>query len=582
MSAISLHRLYSSPWADAGLIGLLSLLYFGSLGDLQWSTHGREYMRDSATISSDFTLFLAPDKLMPGRPTFEFILWLWFLLWGDSPFAFHWLGVGLHAGASALLIYAARQMGWSRAVALVAGLLFLTHVGHFRAIHWIAAFCYPLVLICGLASMVCVERYAYGGQKRGLFWIYAISIFAMGAHVSAAFIYPMVLFCLISNRREQPGAVLRLIPLGPLMAGCGWLLSTQYKNAPQNAVITDGFHLMDSAKALAALYSRLFTTAHWMPVSPFAYATWEVYIALLLFLGLGLYAWKYKRSVQFWLVWSATCLLPYLILQIDAEGQLVAGPSGTSRYLYVASAGSSFVIAVFAHEGYLYLEQRAGKGIAQWVGVGALLIALTSSFIWLKRTEGISLYISGRYYEAAGERKVSAQQFKRAIARGQRLVDAEEVYVRAYLPLLAIGEGHRQWLAEGLAYFPDNLILNVYRLIAASMAGDGVAFERLSGYKNSNELSRLIAITYYNWSVGLCRNGASAEAIVACRSSVHYAPRHAKAWALWGVIARKLNRIEEARQIVDHVRQLVLDETVFNDIIEGAERVAIPHLRHTH
>jgi len=419
---------------EAALIALLSLVYFSSVANMQWSTHDREYMSDSAAISSDPSRFLAADKLIPGRPTLEFVIWLWYSAWGNSPAAFHWLGIALHAAASALLVYVARQLGWSRPLSLVAGLLFLTHVGHFRAIHWVAAFCYPLVLIGGLVALLWTEHYARRGRKRHLIGIYAISILAMGTHPSSAFIYPTVLLWYLL-RRQSIAAVLKLVPLGFLMAGCAWLLTVHYSAAPQNAVLTDRFELVGSVEALAALFSRLFTTAQSMPVSPYAHVSWEVLIALPLFLGLGLYGWKYNRSMLFWLAWAVLSLLPFLSLQIDAQGQLVAGPSGSSRYLYVASAGSSCVLAAVAQKAYLYLSRRVGEDIARWIGAAILLSALGSSYIWLKRTEGISLYVSGRYYEASGDRGMSIELFELAIARGRSLVNGPEIYSRAYLPL---------------------------------------------------------------------------------------------------------------------------------------------------
>tara|TARA_B110000495_G_scaffold183351_1_gene179552 strand:+ start:503 stop:844 length:342 start_codon:yes stop_codon:yes gene_type:complete len=113
-----------------------------------------------------------------------------------------------------------------------------------------------------------------------------------------------------------------------------------------------------------------------VPVSPYAHASWEVLIALPLFLGLALYGWKYNRFMLFWLAWAVLSLLPFISLQIDAQGQLVAGPSGASRYLYVASAGSSCVLAVVAQRAYLYLSGRVGEGMARWIGAAMLLLAL--------------------------------------------------------------------------------------------------------------------------------------------------------------------------------------------------------------
>jgi hypothetical protein len=104
--------------------------------------------------------------------------------------------------------------------------------------------------------------------------------------------------------------------------------------------------------------------------------------------------------------------------------------------------------------------------------------------------------VSGRYYEASGDREVSVEQFELAIARGRPLVNGPEIYSRAYLALLAEGERHEQWLAEGLAYHPQHSLLNVYRLIMQSMMGDAAATESLRSYKDGGSGSQLIAIAY--------------------------------------------------------------------------------------
>lgn len=167
-------------WFALVLICVLSWVYLGSVANLQWSTHDREYIRDSIALASDPSQFFAADKLMPGRPTLELVLWGWFAVWGDSALAFHLLGIFLHVLCSWLLFVVVRSFGFTYGAALLASVFFLIHVGHFRAIHWVSAFCYSIVLLCALASMLLLRHYEGGKRHEALAALYAVGLLGMG------------------------------------------------------------------------------------------------------------------------------------------------------------------------------------------------------------------------------------------------------------------------------------------------------------------------------------------------------------------------------------------------------------------
>ncbi|MFT5087524.1 MAG: hypothetical protein ACI8PG_001884 [Planctomycetota bacterium] len=110
------------------------------------------------------------------------------------------------------------------------------------------------------------------------------------------------------------------------------------------------------------------------------------------------------------------------------------------------------------------------------------------------------------------------------------------------------------------------------------MMGDAAATESLRSYKDGGSGSQLIAIAYYNWAVGLCGKGELERSETACQNAIDYVPGNIRAWVLWSVIVGELKREEQARQIMAHVRQLVVDERSIPELIEEAERTVGAHL----
>ena len=323
------------------LIALLTTLFFGSLSDLLYDTHDEDYMRDSAEISRDLARLFAPDKRMPGRPTFELVIWLGYEIWGDDPQLFHLLGGFLHAGASLALAFACRRIGMSVELSLATGLLFLVNVAHFSAVHWISALCYPMVMVCAALSISSYLKWVESRRWPYLVAVYVLSMVGILAHV-AMVVMPVFLFSLSWQKGENGRTLRLLIPLLALLGGSVLAIKGFYSHAPQLSILAAEIDVVDIFQGYLWLWSRLFTTAHWLPLKPFQFHLWELFIGAGGMIFFIFSVWKRIPYLAIWNTWIFLHLLPFLSLRFAFIQSIPAGPS---RYLYIASAGSSALIA---------------------------------------------------------------------------------------------------------------------------------------------------------------------------------------------------------------------------------------------
>ena len=101
------------------------------------------------------------------RPLTEAMIGLEYLLWGNSPVAFHVTNLLLHALCSLLCLWLVKVLVPPRpAVALTAGLLFAVHPVHGDAIFWLSARSDLLCTFFYLLSMILYVRGRGKGQRR--------------------------------------------------------------------------------------------------------------------------------------------------------------------------------------------------------------------------------------------------------------------------------------------------------------------------------------------------------------------------------------------------------------------------------
>lgn len=118
-------------------------------------------------------------------------------LFGESAFSFHLVNDLLHAGASALVVVAARNLGASRFVSVTAGLVFALHPLQTEAVDSIVGRAEILALMGTLGALVLFQR----GSKS--VWVGILFFLALCSKESAAFALPLFLLYWLSFERRS-------------------------------------------------------------------------------------------------------------------------------------------------------------------------------------------------------------------------------------------------------------------------------------------------------------------------------------------------------------------------------------------
>jgi hypothetical protein len=499
--------------AYALVMAAIAAVFFSRLASHPLDTHDQDYFLDCSDTLADPAFFFSPDKRMPGRPGLEILLLAQYAAWGPSAAGFHLFGVFLHLLAALSLARAALAMGADRTQALLSGLLFLVHIGHFNAVHWISAQCYAVVLICGCSAL---SFYLRPG-RRAVYAVYALLLLGLSNHVAAAVFLPF--FFYLSWRRGQP-LVHRLktyAPLGLVLVVAAGALKQSFPQAPQAGLVAASIAPIDIGRNLLLCWSRVWTTAHQLPFLLHQYRTWEMAlggVAALLLIVLHL---RPRFPLSEWHTWTLLHLLPPLAL---APGYIWTIPSGPSRYLYLASAGVAGMLA--------WLLQRSSRLAPRphWVLVPAVLALLGLSLWNHPRAEAVSFYAAGRNYLAFGDIDNGTAQLQRAIDTAPGAIDLEDAYMRLVPMLFNRGEkAAAATLSAALDHFPKNHTLRLMQLVISDLSGDGRARQKLDGFKRAKGVSHLLAELYYHVGRGRQKNGDRKAARMALHRSLEFNPQ---------------------------------------------------------
>ena len=502
-----------STWmVYTAFLAVVALLFFADLADLPIDTHDEDYFLDSADTLAAPAAFFALDKRMPGRPALELVFLLQYMAWGTSATAYHLCGGLFHLIAALALARTGRALGLDLELALLTGLLFLINVGHFNAIHWISAQCYALVLICGSIALCAYVR------DRPL-PVYALLLIGVLFHISAAAFLPFFLY--LSWQRGDRPIFRRYLPLALLLATVVLSLKIGYPQAPQASIVADGFDPWGLLRNQLVCWSRLISTAHWLVQPLHRFPVWEWILGAT---GLGIFAvlqWRRHFTLSPWLAWVFVHLLPIAVL---SPAYIQTVPSGPSRYLYLASAGSAGILA-------WSLRHLAARSPLRPRLVFALLLLLLSysSYTGLSKATAIAYYASGRHFLASHQLDEGIIQLKRAIATAPETINLEDAYVRL-VPMLYNRADERAdpTIAKALEHFPQNHTLLLCQLTLDSLqptAEAKAARRKLDSFKKSRGVSRLIGELYYNVGRGKQKQDDRAGALRAFRRSLEFDPQ---------------------------------------------------------
>jgi len=528
----------TSWWLYAALIAAVAAIFFASVAGHGIDNHDAETFYDNARISQDFSYFFSPDRQqITGRPAADLSKWLASLVLGDSAAGFHLLVVGAHALAAFLLARLVNALYSNRFWAFASGLLFLVNVTHFQAVHHISALDYPLALCWALAALLCFLRYAEKGQRSDLGLTYFF--FALGAltHMAAAALGPLCLYWLWQRNGNLLSAVLRVAPLGIMLAALVLYGLAITPKATSTWAAIDHYEaaevsFLSPLRILAWFSGRLLSTAHWVPpLSVYKLQSWEMLFGTAVLLGLGAIAWWERHRAAVWVAWIVLTLLPFLF--IPEELVLEFLPEGPSRYLYLASAGSSALIA-------LGLATLAAHG-PRWreaLAIVALATLLVLSHIGIKRVEGFSHYTSGRHNIAANRIEEGAHRLRLAIVEGDDTIPLRDAYLRRCMALLYLGRDPQVELGESLERFPSDYMLGAIAAVLGtedpttstrSVQWINTALRRSEASGLGDVFRAHIATIYLNLGKGYVRRNESAAARSALERALEMNPNSSEA-----------------------------------------------------
>lgn len=551
------------------LIGLLTALTFGSLVDLLLDTHEDEIFRDHLKadgLGYFFKSAAAKEFNSPGRPITEIARYLGYLVWGNDPGAFHLYCAAVHALASLLLALAARSLGAPLGISLLGGLLFLLNVSHFRGVHYISGLDYPLAQVWSLGALICFARYM---TARASVWLWATGVclvLGTASHQAAVMALPFLLYWSWS-RGERFGAALRpLIPVGLVLLLEVYLLlqitdregATTWVSLRQLAADSLTTTIPAMVRVLLWLTGRLFSTAHWFPLTVYEQQNWEIYFGGLVLAGLGFLIYRDRGMLAHWAIWIPLSLLPFIMISEQIHIHLVHGPS---RHLYMASAGSSLLLA--------WALQRVGQALVRKFATGGyvlyavVLLSLGGvSYVCLKKAESLSYYSIGRFYFLQQDFAVGIPQLERAIAEGADLIPLEDAYYRLCSVKLGTGGDGEQCLAEARWVLPESRRLALMHGAFASFSADPqqrqqgmeearVAYAAIEREKRLDAGAMATGI-YYNIGLYFSQIEDAARAIVAYRQALAYDRANPK---ILFSLAAAYNELGQSEKGVDALRE---------------------------
>ncbi len=531
--AISTVRALPRSWFYYALFYCaLGIVTFASLRHHLIDTHDVETFGDHMAISENFSFFFSPEKATAsGRLVDEMAMWIAYLVWGNNPALFHLLSAACHllAGFSLALLY--RRLGADRELSFAAGLLFMLHVGHIQAVQWISALEYPLALLVVTLCVHCYVSFLVGRTRRALLIFYGLLAVGLLTHIAVAMVWPFCLFLSIRRGLPVQVALKYLAPFAILLVPVLYLIAhttsahTSTADAFANYASSSVLDLLLGAGRMFIWFcGRLFTTAHWLPLAIYQLQSWELVVGSLTAFFLLFLVCDQMDSTDLWAAWSFLFLCPFLFLTKQVITDMPVGPS---RYLYLASAGSSLVVAWLLRQiGLLLVRRWPSADLIAYRALVAMVVVY--SMVVVKKAEAFAFYTSGRAYLSALEIDIGVAQLRRAIDVGGDIIDRRDAYARMGLVLLYRPEEAVELVEEGLSYYPESIQLNLYKLSLDSVSDDSElraqADEKLAQLKENADLITVIGQSYFNLATGFRNRGDSQKAALAYMHSLAFLP----------------------------------------------------------
>lgn len=569
-------------------LALVAAVYFADLRHLLKRADDAGVFRAHEAIGSDLYLFFSPEKEMAsGRIVDEFVLWGAYAIWGNEPGIFHLIAVFAHAAASFALALAFWRSGIAMTTSLVAGLLFLANIAHVETVQWISALEYPLAVLNAALTLCFYFAYVDSGRRHLLWACYGGLLVCVLTHFVTCLLWPLCWWWSWLRGESLAKTAKDLVPVLPLQAVVLWFVfsltgSHTTTQAAMDASLSQPATQVfaDSIRAGLWLLGRLLSMAHWLPIVPNEQASIELWLGAAVLLVLLWLLSKGRIEVKFWSLWTLLFTVPFILAAL-------VHPS-ISRYVYVASVGSSLLIA-WAIVGLCASFGDRGRYVAAIV-VMALLI---SGYLAEDRIANLTRYNSGRYYIVHEDPGLGMHLVREALETDRSLIPVPEAYLYMLEASLMVGEDYRDLLAQALLAVPQDQDIRLFEFLSSFFAASAQPGQvlNLADFQAEYALERpllfhrvgILSQHFGNWyklrgdDMGAIRayqlslrhapgnlntamrlidlqlkNGLANEAIAAVEEVWPFHKDNAKIIYLAGLSFKEAGRLDQADEVVQH------------------------------
>jgi len=524
------------------LIGAMSYVFFGSLWELPYDIDDIPALRDNLEIDKDIWTIFHGVYHPSGRPVGHLFRWLGYLFWGNDIGIFHVLSVAVHTLNAILVAVLGYRLGLNTRACFLAGALFLVNITHFKAVHHIAAMEYLLAATWAISAFIALDLFLRSASFIRLAVFYLFTILAVASHVAASAMVPMAAFYSWTKsgniRRVWP----YIVPLSGLVLGLVYLLLSQLSSQRIPTTTGRAVHylsgsnlpsvILDAVKMMLWFLAQLFAFAHALPGYLWEVYNWQLYLGGGIVIYFVLLLMKHRDSAMTHsAVWILFSLLPFVL----QDEQTIRDVPGPSRYLYLASVGSSVIIAHFL-AGY---KKKLVKGIS----LAVIAAALISSYVSLKKVESLSYYTSSLRLKAEGDLGRSLEFMEKAIADGRDVLPLEDAYSSLLLTLISVdGEKAYQRTKELLLETPDSPTLRIFQILFESTEDDANWHEielRLRGF----DRDVLISSAFGNSAKSHIQSDIG-RAMLSCERAIAFDQNNTQALYLYGALLVDMGKME--------------------------------------
>jgi hypothetical protein len=322
-------------------------------------------------------------EFFPLRDSIYWVLWQGF---GANPTPYHLANIAFHVLASLLVALVARRLGFSRWVALIAGLIFATHPVHTESVVWVSGLKDPMFLSAMLGSLACYLGYRET-QKPAL---YAGALLLLAAALMCKSLALSTVFLFIASERLIGAPTRwRLIAMrvaGPLVLTAMSLVHIVAIGRATNIVSGPhggnwGSHWILMAWAMVRYLQQAVLPASFRMYYCFAPAQgmadprlWISVLVLLAVVAVGVVFYRRDRRLAFLLLWFFICLGP--VANIIPFPALMA-----DRYLYSPTVAVAMLVAL----GLSRLRQSRGLAVLVVLTLG--LVTAGRAWAWQRVEE---------------------------------------------------------------------------------------------------------------------------------------------------------------------------------------------------